>query len=161
MAVRTSGVRYVIVRTAWVVSVHGANFVKTMLRVGAERDYLRVVDDQYGSPTSATDLAQALIIIVARLLDDPQAPTGTYHFSNSGAISWAGFANEIFRQSGMRGGPTATVEAIGSLDYPTPAKRPSNSLLSHAAIKNDYGINPRAWPLALGDILDELIGVVK
>lgn len=161
MAVRTSGARHVILRTAWVVSAHGANFVKTMLRIGAERDHLKVVDDQYGSPTSAADLAQAIVTIATRLVDDPQAPTGTYHFSNAGAVSWAGFATEIFRQSGARGGATATVEPIGTIDYPTPAKRPSNSLLSHTAIKDDFGINPREWPLALGDILDELIGVAK
>lgn len=161
MAVRTSGVRHVILRTAWVVSAHGANFVKTMLRVGAERGHLKVVDDQYGSPTSAADLAQALVTIATRLVDDPQGPTGTYHFSNAGAVSWVGFATEIFRQSGARGGATATVQPIGTIDYQTPAKRPKNSLLSHRAIEDDFGITPRAWPMALGDILDELIGVVK
>ncbi len=161
LAVRTSGVRHVILRTAWVVSAHGSNFVKTMLRVGAERSHLRVVDDQHGSPTSAGDLAAALITIATRLVEDSKAPTGIYHFSNAGNVSWAGFASEIFRQSNARGGPKATVEPIGTSDYPTPAKRPANSLLSHNAIKTDFGINPRAWQLALSDILDELIGVPK
>lgn len=158
LAVRTSGARHAIVRTAWVVSAHGNNFVKTMLRVGGERGHLRVVADQHGSPTSAADLAGALIRIAVRLAEDPQASTGTFHFSNAGATTWAGFAEEIFRQSASRGGPTATVEPIATADYPTPARRPANSLLAHDAIGRAYGITPRPWPAALGDILDELIG---
>ena len=158
LAVRTAGARHAIVRTAWVVSAHGNNFVKTMLRVAATRDTLSVVDDQVGSPTSATDLAQALLTIGVRLAEDEAAPTGTFHFSNAGAVSWAGFAHEIFVQSGSRGGATAQVVPIPSSDYLTQAKRPSNSLLSHTAIHVAYGITPRPWQAALGDILDELIG---
>ncbi len=158
LAVRTSGARHVIVRTAWVVSAHGHNFVKTMLRVGAERDALRVVDDQHGSPTSAADLARALQLIALRLAEDADAPTGTFHFANAGAVSWAGFAREIFRQSAARGGPSAAVDAIATADYPTPARRPANSLLDTRAIQAAYGIAPRPWAEALGDILDELIG---
>ncbi|KZE10583.1 dTDP-4-dehydrorhamnose reductase [Sphingomonas hankookensis] len=158
LAVRTAGVRHAIVRTAWVVSAHGNNFVKTMLRVGATRDTLSVVDDQIGSPTSAADLAQALLTIAVRLAEDADAPTGTFHFSNAGAVSWAGFAREISAQSGVRGGAAAAVVPIPSSDYPTPAKRPSNSLLSHSAIHAAYGIEPRPWQAALSDILDELIG---
>ncbi|WP_235525327.1 MULTISPECIES: dTDP-4-dehydrorhamnose reductase [unclassified Sphingomonas] len=158
LAVRTSGVRHAIVRTAWVVSAHGNNFVKTMLRVGTTRDQLSVVADQHGSPTSAADLAQALMTITLRLIEDEAAPTGTFHFSNAGATHWAGFATEIFRQSAARGGATAEVVPIPSSDYPTPAKRPANSLLSHDAIRAAYGIEPRPWQAALGDILDELIG---
>lgn len=158
LAVRTSGARYVVVRTAWVVSAHGNNFVKTMLRVGAERDVLKVVDDQRGSPTSAADLAAVLATIARRLADDPAAPVGTYHFSNAGEVSWCGFAREIFRQSQDLGGPSAAVEGITTSDYPTPARRPANSLLSHAAILRDYGIRPRPWQDGLRDILQELIG---
>ncbi|WP_315762150.1 dTDP-4-dehydrorhamnose reductase [Sphingomonas sp. Y38-1Y] len=158
LAVRTSGARHAIVRTAWVVSAHGNNFVKTMLRVGAQRDTLGVVDDQRGSPTSAADLAAALLTIAIRLAEDPEAPSGTFHFSNQGGVSWAGFATEIFAQSAARGGPTAAVNPITTADYPTPARRPANSLLSHDAIRAAYGIEPRAWQAALGDILDELIG---
>jgi len=158
LAVRTSGARHAIVRTAWVVSAHGNNFVKTMLRVAEGRDSLTVVDDQRGSPTAAADLAQALMTIAVRLADDPQAPTGTFHFSNAGDISWADFAIEIFRQSTLRGGPSAAVTRIPSSAYPTPARRPANSLLSHAAIRDAYDITPRDWRAALSDILDELIG---
>ncbi|USU10671.1 dTDP-4-dehydrorhamnose reductase (plasmid) [Sphingomonadaceae bacterium OTU29MARTA1] len=161
LAVRTSGARHAIVRTAWVVSAHGANFVKTMLRVAENRDSLNVVADQRGSPTSAADLAVALKIITMRLLEDADAPTGTFHFSNAGDISWADFATEIFRQSTMRGGPSAEVARIQSSDYPTPAQRPANSLLSNNAIYDAYGITPRDWRAALSDILDELIGTEK
>ena len=158
LAVRTAGGRHAIVRTAWVVSAHGHNFVKTMLRLAETRTSLSVVDDQHGSPTSAADLAQALLTIAVRLAEDADAPTGTFHFSNAGATSWAGFAREIFAQSALRGGPSADVTPIPSSAYPTPAKRPSNSLLSHGAIHAAYGIQPRSWQAALGDILDELIG---
>lgn len=158
LAVRTSGARHAIVRTAWVVSAHGSNFVKTMLRVAAERETLRVVDDQRGSPTSAADLAHALMTVAVRLADDPAAATGTFHFSNAGETSWAGFARSIFHQSAERGGPSAAVEPIATVDYPTPARRPANSLLGHDAIRAAYGITPRPWQEALGDILDELIG---
>ena len=158
LAVRTSSTRHAIVRTAWVVSAHGHNFVKTMLRVAATRTTLSVVDDQVGSPTSAADLASALLTIAVRLAEDADAPTGIFHFSNAGAISWAGFAREIFAQSAARGGASAEVAPIPSSDYPTPAKRPANSLLSHTAIHTAYGIAPRPWQAALSDILDELIG---
>jgi dTDP-4-dehydrorhamnose reductase len=161
LAVRTSRARHVIVRTAWVVSAHGSNFVKTMLRVGEANPTLRVVSDQYGSPTSAADLASALQTIVLRLIEDADAPSGTFHFSNVGVTNWADFAREIFHQSTLRGGVTAEVEAITTADYPTPARRPANSQLSHRAIGEAYGIEPRAWEEALGDILDELIGTRK
>lgn len=158
LAVRTSGARHAIVRTAWVVSALGNNFVKTMLRVAGSRESLTVVDDQRGSPTGAADLAQALATIAMRLADDEQAPSGTFHFSNAGAVTWAGFAAEIFRQSALRGGPSAAVIPITTAEYPTPARRPANSLLSHDAIRVAYGIEPRSWQAALDDILDELIG---
>ena len=158
LAVRTSGARHAIVRTAWVVSADGHNFVKTMLRVGAERATLRVVDDQVGSPTSAGDLAAALVVIAMRFAENAEAPAGIFHFSNAGRMSWAGFATEIFRQWQARGGPWAAIEPITTADYPTPARRPANSLLDHAAITDAYDIVPRPWQDALGEILDELIG---
>jgi len=161
LAVRTSGARHAIVRTAWVVSAHGANFVKTMLRLGTERETLRVVADQVGSPTSAADLAQALATIAVRLAEDRYAPTGTFHFANAGATDWAGFATEIFRQSALRSGPSATVARIATADYPTPARRPANSLLDTSALHTAYGIVPRPWQQALGDILDTLVSPIK
>lgn len=158
LAVATGCVRYAIVRTSWVVSAHGANFVKTMLRVGAERDALTVVDDQYGAPTAAKDLAAALATIALRMADDRSAPSGTFHFSNAGETTWCGFARAIFEGAAARGGPTAAVTPILTEEYPTPARRPINSLLDHHAIGAAYGVTPQDWRIALDDILDELIG---
>ena len=155
--VRTGGGRAVIVRTSWVVSPWRANFLKTMLRLGAERDVLRVVADQQGAPTSAADLASALATIARALVNDPSAPTGTFHFSNAGATTWADFAAEIFVLSAARGGPSARVEPITTTDYPTPARRPAYSLLSTRRIEALYGVSPRPWQAAISDIIDELI----
>lgn len=157
LAVRTANPRHVIVRTAWVVSPHRANFVKTILRVAAERPRLRVVDDQHGCPTSAGDLAVALRTIATRLAEDPSAPVGTYHFVNGGATTWCGLAREIFSQSAIRGGPSAMVEAISTAEYPTPARRPANSRLSTVKLSRDFGIVPRPWPAALADIVSALL----
>ena len=158
LAVRASGARHAIVRTAWVVSAHGSNFVKTMLRLASASDTVRVVDDQVGNPTSAADLAASIATITVRLAESKDTPSSTFHFSNAGAASWAIFAREIFRQSAARGGPFANVTGISTSDYPTPARRPANSMLSHTAIGAAYGIAPRSWQSALSDILDELIG---
>ena len=155
--VRTGGGRAVIVRTSWVVSPWRANFLKTMLRLGAERDVLRVVADQQGAPTSAADLACALATIAGALVNDPSAPTGTFHFSNAGATTWADFAAEVFALSAARGGPSARVEPIMTADYPTPARRPAYSLLSTRRIQELYGVSPRPWQAAIHDIIDELI----
>ncbi len=161
LAVSTGCERYAIVRTSWVVSAHGANFIKTMLRVGAEHDTLTVVDDQHGAPTSAKDLAGVLATIALRMADDRAAPTGTFHFSNAGETTWCGFAKAIFEGAAKRGGPSPTVKPILTEEYPTPARRPHNSRLDHAAIGEAYGIVPQDWRLALDDILDELIGAGK
>jgi dTDP-4-dehydrorhamnose reductase len=157
-AVRAGQSRAVILRTAWVISAHRANFLKTMLRVGATHPTLRVVDDQHGCPTSAADIAAALQLIALRLIDDPAAPTGTYHFVNAGEASWCELAREIFALSAAAGGPSAEVEAITTAEYPTPAKRPANSRLSTSKIAADYGIHPRDWRAAVRDIVDELVG---
>ena len=161
LAVRTGCDRHAIVRTAWVVSATGANFVKTMLRLGAERPVLRVVADQHGSPTAAADLAAALATMAVRLAEEHDAPTGFWHFSNAGATTWHGFATEIFRQAALRGGPSPSVEPITTAAFPTPARRPANSLLSTAALFRDWGIVPQPWARALGPILDDLIGSPK
>lgn len=161
LAVRTANPRHAIVRTAWVVSPHRANFVKTMLRLAAERPALRVVDDQRGSPTSAADLAAALVTIATRLAREPGAPTGTFHFANAGEATWCGFAREIMAVSEARGGPFAPVEAITTAEYPTPARRPANSVLSTARIAREFGISPRPWRAALSDILDALLGPAR
>ncbi len=155
--VRTGGGRCVILRASWVVSPWRNNFIKTMLRLGAEREVLSVVADQQGSPTSAIDLAHALSTIARTLAYDAAAPTGTFHFSNAGVTTWADFAAEIFRLSAARGGPSARVEPITTAQYSTAARRPAYSCLSTERIQKLYGLTPRPWRIAIADIIDELI----
>ena len=155
--VRAGNPRHAVVRTAWVVSPHRANFVKTMLRLAAERPALRVVDDQHGTPTVAADLAGALLAVARRLATDPAAPAGTFHFANAGETTWCGLARETLALSASRGGPSVPVEGIATSDYPTPARRPANSRLSTARITADYGIVPRDWRTALADVVAALV----
>lgn len=156
-AVRTGNPRHVILRTAWVVSPHGSNFIKTMLRLAQTRPELRVVDDQRGCPTSATDIAQALLTITRRLTDDPQAPVGTYHFVNSGEATWCGLAHAVFEIAAEHGRPAPTVEGITTADYPTPARRPANSRLDVGKLTRDYAIAPRPWQEAVKQIVETLL----
>lgn len=160
MAVRTGNPRHAIVRTAWVVSPHRGNFVKTMLRLAAERDGLTVVDDQHGCPTSAADLAAALSAIALRMAGDETAPTGTFHMVNAGATTWCGFAQAIVAGGARRGGRSIPVTGIPTSAYPTPARRPANSRLSSESLTEAFGIVPRAWQAALDDLLDVLVGPV-
>ena len=157
VAVTTGNPRSVVMRTAWVLSSHRANFLKTMLRLANDRPTLRVVDDQEGCPTSARDIANALMTIALRMIDEPDAPTGVYHFVNAGSTTWAGLAREIMALSAARGGLSATVEGITTAEYPTPARRPSNSRLDTFKITRDYGIAPRPWKDAVAEIVAELI----
>ena len=156
IAARSSNPRHAIVRTAWVMSAHRDNFVKNMLRLGGERDHLRVVADQIGCPTSAADIADALLVIAARLAD-PAMPGGTWHFVNHGAASWYELATTIFAGSARRGGRVPSIEAITTADYPTLARRPANSRLDTATLERDFAIKPRRWQAALDDILAELL----
>jgi dTDP-4-dehydrorhamnose reductase len=128
-----------------------------MLRLAADRPALRVVDDQHGCPTSATDIAAALITITRRLIEDTQTHTGTYHFVNDGEASWCDFARAIFSMAAVRGRSVPTVEAICSANYPTPAKRPANSRLSTAKLRRDFDIVPRPWQPAIEEIVDVLL----
>jgi dTDP-4-dehydrorhamnose reductase len=156
-AIRSAAPRHVILRTAWVVSPHRGNFVKTMLRLGAERPVLRVVDDQHGCPTAAADIAQAVGRIALRLINDPSAPIGTYHFVNAGDTTWCGLARHVFQASAKFGRPQPMVEAITTADYPTPARRPANSRLSTEKLKTDYGIHPRPWAVATDEVVGKLL----
>ena len=157
LAVRTANPRHAIVRTAWVFSAHGNNFVKTMLRVGRDRPLLRVVDDQRGCPTSAADLAAALAKIALAMIADADAPIGTFQFVNSGSCTWHGLAGEIFAQAARMGGPSPQLQAITTAEYPLPARRPANSQLATGRLGREYGIFPRPWQPALADILAELL----
>ena len=155
-AVRDEGGRSIILRTAWVVSPWGHNFIKTMLRLGAEREELGVVADQIGCPTSAIDIAETLLTLTERMLDRQESP-GTYHFVNSGQASWHDLASAVFAYAGARGMKTARVKAITTADYPTPAKRPANSRLSTAKLEQTFGMTPRPWQVAVEEILASLI----
>jgi dTDP-4-dehydrorhamnose reductase len=150
-AVRTRNPRHAIIRTAWVVSAGGANFVNTMIRLAAERPEVSVVDDQIGCPSSALDIAEALLVVAEQLHEQ----SGTWHFVNSGDASWYDLAARIFANMDRRGLPTPVLKAIPSSQYPTPAKRPSNSRLCTAAIQRDFGIKPRHWHEAIDAILAE------
>lgn len=151
-AVRTGNSKHCIVRTAWVFSRHGTNFVKTMLRLAQDRTELRIVHDQHGCPTSAQDIAGALAKIAQRLLS-PDPRYGTYHFVNRGETTWAGFAGEIFGQAKAYGISIPQITGIPSNEYPVPAARPRNSRLSTTALESDFGITPRPWQDALNDVL--------
>jgi dTDP-4-dehydrorhamnose reductase len=144
----------IVLRTSWVYSPFGSNFVKTMLRVGAERPLLRVVNDQTGNPTSALDLAEAILRMAPGL---GSAPGGIYHLTGSGSTTWHGFADFIFAEAAARGGPRPVLEAIGTSDYPTPALRPANSQLDCGAFAQRFGFQLRDWREATRDTLARLL----
>lgn len=152
VAVRAAGGAHVILRTSWVFSAHGANFVKTMLRLGADRPALRVVADQVGGPTPAAAIAAACLTIAGGLRDG--AAGGTHHFAGVPETSWAGFARAIFAQAGL----AVAVEDIATADYPTPARRPLNSRLDCAALAAEFGIMPPDWRAGLAAVIGELKG---
>lgn len=153
--VTAAGGPHVILRTAWVFSAHGANFVKTMLRLGAERDALRVVDDQIGGPTPARAIAAALLD-VAEAFAAGRGQSGVFHFAGAPATSWAGFASEIFARSAARGGRAPAITPIASSEYPTPARRPLNSVLDCAKIAAAYGVPQPDWREELEAVLAAL-----
>jgi dTDP-4-dehydrorhamnose reductase len=158
LAVRSANPRHIILRTAWVVSATGNNFVKTMLRLGAERSQLRVVADQKGCPTSADDIARAILAILGRIADErSDTPYGTYHFVNAGEATWHDLAEAVFTRAAAHGRPAPSVEPIATSDYPTPAARPANSRLATIRIARDFGISPRDWHEAIDEIVDRLV----
>lgn len=149
LAVAAGNPRHLILRTAWVLSAHCGNFLKTMLRLATTHSRLRVVADQHGCPTAARDIAETLATATLRLIDDADAPTGTYHFVNAGDASWHDLAQAIV-------GDRVPVDPIATADYPTPARRPVNSRLATTKIARDYGISPRPWQEAVAEIVAEL-----
>lgn len=144
----------VIIRTSWVYSRFGNNFVKTMLRLGKEREELGVIYDQVGTPTSARDLALAILAIIQHPKLHALTATEVYHFSNEGVCSWYDFAKAIFDLSAL----TCLVKPIETKDYPTPATRPHYSLLNKAKIKNTFGLTIPYWKDSLADCLNSLTG---
>jgi len=150
IAVQQAGGNAAILRTSWVFSAHGANFVKTMLRLGHERDALNVVADQIGGPTPAASIAKALLVMAKAMQNG--AKGGLYHFSGQPDTSWAGFAREVFSQAGT----DVLVHGIPATDYPTPAVRPMNSRLDCTSLMADFGVERPDWRAGLADVLAEL-----
>ena len=151
----------VIARTAWVFSPFGGNFVKTMLRLAATREEVGVVADQLGNPTSALDIADAVLAMAANLVARPreQALRGLFHMTGSGEASWADFATHIFAISGAHGGPVARVKAIATSDYPSPARRPANSRLDCSRLAQVHGVRLPDWRLSADKIVARLLTV--
>jgi dTDP-4-dehydrorhamnose reductase len=158
LAVAEANPRHVVVRTSWVYAPFGNNFVKTMLRLSAERDRLRVVDDQIGCPTYAPDIAEAVIALASRLSGSGWLPryAGVTHVAGPDALSWCAFARAIVEEAAKRGGRSVPVDPISTSDYPTPAARPANSRLSTARLASVFGIRLRPLTLSLNDCLDRL-----
>ncbi len=158
-AVAASTEDHAILRTAWVYSPYGGNFVKTMLRLAETRDEIGVVADQIGSPTSAPDLADAVIAVAKALVERPQdaALRGVFHAAGSGETSWAGLAEAVFAASAALGGPSARVRPIATSEYPTPARRPANSRLDGALLAERYGLRLPPWQASVRACVAELI----
>ena len=147
-----------VLRTAWVYSPFGANFVKTMLRLASDRAEISVVADQRGNPTSALDIADGILAVATNLLDDSgPAGRGVFHMAGSGEASWAEFAEAIFNASAAAGGPTARVKPIGSENYPTPAKRPANSRLAGDKLALAHGLRMPDWRQSTANIVARLV----
>lgn len=152
-AIRHALEDHVILRTAWVYAARGGNFMNTMLRVGKDRDALKVVADQHGTPTAAVDIAGAVLALInARIAGTPVSP-GTYHYTADGATTWHGFAEAIFERAEAVWGRRPTVDAITTAEYPTPARRPAYSVLDTSALVAALPSLPhRSWQAALDDV---------
>ena len=147
-----------ILRTAWVYSPFGGNFVKTMLRLAGDRDEISVVDDQRGNPTSALDIADGVIAVSQNLVSGTNpAQRGIFHMAGSGEASWAEFARSIFGYSIAAGGPGARVKSIASADYPTPARRPANSRLNGDKLALTHGVRLPNWHQSTASIVARLV----
>ena len=154
--------RSAVIRTAWVCSPDGANFVKTMLRLAKERDEIRVVADQHGAPTFAADLADAIARMAPRLMEAKAGDEGygIFHLSGAPHTTWHGFTQEILAQAGRRGHPVPKLTPIATSDYPTKAQRPADGRLDCSKITRVHGIQPADWRISLGRALDSLVGPI-
>jgi dTDP-4-dehydrorhamnose reductase len=157
-AVRAATPNHAILRTSWVYAPEGQNFLRTMLRLAGDRDEIRVVADQHGTPTSALDIAAAIEQVARNLVANPDAPLlrGLFHLTDSGVTTWAGFAAEIFTISAESGGPRARVVPIATSDYPTPARRPARSQLDTTKITRVHNLRPKPWTQALREAMGKL-----
>jgi len=154
LGVRKAGGQYAILRTSWVFSAHGNNFVKTMLRLSQTNNTLKVVADQIGGPTPAGDIAAALLTISSAMTAGNNC-SGTYHYAGSPVTNWADFAREIFAQSRKN----IDVIDISANQYPTPAKRPENSVMDCSKLLRDFGIEQPDWKTGLARVLKDLENV--
>ena len=155
-AVLRSGARAGVLRTAWLYSAFGSNFVKTMLKLAATRPEIPVVDDQVGRPTWAEDSAGGALRLVQALLDRDDRALGVFHLSGAGDATWADFAEAIFEESALRGGPRPAVRRITTAEYPTPARRPANSRLDCSRITEVLDWRTRPWRGSLAACFDNL-----
>jgi dTDP-4-dehydrorhamnose reductase len=154
---RSNCKEHIIIRTSWLYSIHGQNFVKTMLKLAATRETIQVVSDQYGSPTSAEDLANAVLAIADQWRRKSAVDWGTYHYCGLGIISWYEFAKAIIDYANRWGEvKTCRIEPVTTAQYPTKARRPTFSALDCTLIKNNFGINPKPWRNSLKDTIQRL-----
>jgi dTDP-4-dehydrorhamnose reductase len=157
-AVQRSNPKHLILRTAWLYGVYGHNFLKTILRLAAEQNELRVVADQWGSPTCATELAQAILRIAPKL---GSVPWGTYHFAGSGETTWYGFASRIVESQARFTGKRPKLKAIATSEFPTKARRPQYSVLDNSRFTAVFGFRPEQWELAVDRTVNELFVEVE
>jgi dTDP-4-dehydrorhamnose reductase len=149
---------HLILRTAWVYSPFGFNFVKTMLRLGGERDEISVVADQVGSPTSAPDLAELILALAQRRLTGDRTGWGrTYHAVGAGQASWAEVAKEVMHAAAVAGAPSAAIRPIATADYPTPARRPAWSVLDGARLQEEFGLALPEWRSSVAKVVGRLV----
>lgn len=153
--VRDIAGKHLIIRTSWLYGVHGNNFVKTMLRLGREREELKVVADQHGCPTFAADLAEAIMDIISLYNKNGDIAWGTYHFCGSGSTTWYGFASKIFEIAGaFENLKVKKVTPIETSEYPTPAERPKNSIMDCSMLRGCFNINPPEWEKSLEQMME-------
>ena len=164
-AIRAVGLPHLILRTSWVYGAYGKNFLKTILRLAAERDNLRIVGDQFGAPTSSASIADAIVQLVTVWRPEEKYQSGTYHFTNAGRISWHAFScaivSEYNRIANEKDWPSlkadlANIAAITTLDYPTPAARPGNSCLDNSKLNETFGIVLPNWQQGLQQVMQTL-----
>jgi dTDP-4-dehydrorhamnose reductase len=153
--IREATKRHVILRTSWVYGIYGRNFLRTTMRLAAERDELKMVADQYGGPTASIDLAEAILVVVRKLSEKPNT-SGVFHFTGTGSTTWHGFAEEIVRRQAMFTGRTPKVTAISTAEYPSAAKRPANCELDSSKFATTFGYRARPWQERVAEIVAQL-----
>lgn len=162
VAIRSGLKNHIILRTSWLYSVYRSNFVKTMLDLGTKKKVIPVVNDQFGSPTSAADLAETVLTIAAKIGDAADLDWGTYHYCGNGITSWHGLATEVLKlASSYVRLQTKRVDAITTAEYPTLAKRPPYSALDCSRIKKVFGIEPKPWQQSLKHTIDRIFSGTK